>query len=308
MKSALVTGCAGFLGSHLVDSLLADGYFVIGMDNLQTGSKKNIAHLAGNQNFTFILHDVISPYHIKADEYWNLACPASPPEYQRNPSHTLRTSIEGITSALDNASRTNAKVFQASTSEVYGDPTCSEQSEDYWGNVNPNGIRACYDEGKRVAETIMCDHHRMHGTDIRIARIFNTYGVRMDKDDGRVVTNFVNQALRGEDITIYGQGQQTRSFCYVDDLIRGFRLLMNSDVTTPVNLGAAEEFTMIELAEIVLRKTKSKSTLVFMPLPQDDPKRRKPNISRAQMFLNWGPKVSLDDGLDMTIDYFKGLM
>lgn len=308
MKSALVTGCAGFLGSHLVDSLLADGYRVIGYDNLQTGSKKNIAHLAGNQNFTFIPHDVTYKYSGKADEYWNLACPASPPKYQKDPLHTLRTSINGITNALDNALRNNAKVFQASTSEVYGDPTCSEQSEEYWGNVNPNGIRACYDEGKRVAETIMCDFHRTYGTDIRIARIFNTYGVRMDKDDGRVVTNFVNQALRGEDITIYGQGQQTRSFCYVDDLIRGFRLLMNSDVTTPVNLGNPSEFTMIELAEMVLRKTKSKSKLVFMPLPQDDPRQRKPNISKAKNLLGWEPKVSLDEGLDLTIDYFKGMM
>jgi UDP-glucuronate decarboxylase len=239
-----------------------------------------------------------------ADEFYNAACAASPPKYQANPIHTLRTCIDGVTHALDNALINGAKVLQFSTSEVYGDPTCEEQSEEYWGNVNPIGIRSCYDEGKRVAETIMTDYARTRGSDIRIVRIFNTYGPGMQKDDGRVVTNFINQALRNEDITMYGNGLQTRSFCYVDDLIRGIIATMNSKITTPVNLGNPVPFTMIELAEKIIKKTNSKSKIVYLPLPQDDPRQRKPNISKAQKELKWNPIIDLNDGLDKTIEYF----
>lgn len=313
MKTALVTGGAGFLGSNLVKSLVKDGYFVHVYDNLQTGFKSNLEGLSTPQvNFTRF--DITQPYNCKVNEIWNLACPASPQKYQANKIHTFMTSVKGVENALMNSYLHSgskifrSKVFQASTSEVYGDPQVSEQEETYWGNVNPVGIRSCYDEGKRAAETLMTDWHEHYKTPIAIARIFNTYGPGMDKDDGRVVTNFINQALRGEDITIYGNGEQTRSFCYVDDLIRGFRLLMNSNISTPVNLGNPVEFTVLELAEKVIKKTNSKSKLVFLPLPGDDPKQRKPNISKAKTNLGWEPKVSLDEGLDLTIEYFKRKM
>jgi UDP-glucuronate decarboxylase len=304
MKKAVVTGCAGFLGSHLVKSLLYKGYYVHGIDNLQTGDMKNLFTVMNNSNFNFSHHDVTQKYTLVADEFYNAACAASPPKYQANPIHTLRTCIDGVTHALDNALINGAKVLQFSTSEVYGDPTCEEQSEEYWGNVNPIGIRSCYDEGKRVAETIMTDYARTRGSDIRIVRIFNTYGPGMQKDDGRVVTNFINQALRNEDITMYGNGLQTRSFCYVDDLIRGIIATMNSKITTPVNLGNPVPFTMIELAEKIIKKTNSKSKIVYLPLPQDDPRQRKPNISKAQKELKWNPIIDLNDGLDKTIEYF----
>lgn len=310
MKKAVVTGCAGFLGSHLVKSLLADGYSVHGLDNMQTGSYDNLHQFSSCPNFRFTVLDVScnQSFYSECDEWYNAACAASPPKYQTNPVHTFWTSVNGIKLALDNGLKYKAKVLQFSTSEVYGDPTCSEQSESYWGNVNPVGIRSCYDEGKRAAETLMIDYNRMFGSNIRIVRIFNTYGPNMDKNDGRVVTNFINQALRGEDITIYGDGNQTRSFCYVDDLIRGIRLLMNSDVKTPVNLGNPVPFTMLELAEKVIKKTQSKSKLVFCPLPSDDPKQRKPDISKALQELNWKPTVDLDSGLDKTIEYFMEKM
>jgi UDP-glucuronate decarboxylase len=303
MKHALITGGAGFLGSHLAKSLLSDGYSVTVLDNLMTGSIENLTGI--RDKIKFIHHDIIDPYDIEADEYWNLACCASPPKYQKDPIHTFKTSIWGIENALINATKYGGIVFQASTSEVYGDPTVSPQPETYWGNVNPVGIRSNYDEGKRAAETLMTDWSKQHGTQIRIARIFNTYGPNLDKDDGRVVTNFINQALRGEDLTIYGDGKQTRSFCYVSDLIAGFRKLIDSNVQTPVNLGNPGEFTMLELAEKVLKKTGSKSKLVYMPLPGDDPKQRCPDITKAETLLGWKPSVSLDEGLDKTIAYFR---
>lgn len=307
-KRVLVTGAAGFLGSWLVRSFLADGYTVVGMDNLQTGSMRNLQDIF-NPKFKFIQHDVRNSYWDiglgKLDIIANLACPASPPKYQADPLGTFFTSVSGIHNALLCAEESDAIVFQASTSEVYGDPSVAVQTEDYWGNVNPVGIRSCYDEGKRAAETLMTDWNRQCGTKIRIARIFNTFGPSMDKDDGRVVTNFINQALNNKDITIYGDGSQTRSFCYVSDLIRGFRALIDSDVQTPVNLGNPGEKTMLELAEIVLRKTGSKSKIVYMPLPADDPLQRCPDITKARTLLGWKPEVSLDDGLDRTIQYFK---
>ena len=306
MKRILVTGGAGFLGSHLCDRLLADGNEVISLDNYFTGSKQNVAHLANNSMFEQVRHDVIDPFKFEVDQIYNLACPASPPHYQYNAIKTIKTSVMGAINCLGLAKRCKARVFQASTSEVYGDPDVHPQPESYWGNVNPIGIRSCYDEGKRAAETLFMDYHRQNGVDIRIVRIFNTYGPRMNPDDGRVVSNFICQALRGEDITIYGDGQQTRSFCYVDDLIDGFVRLMNQDETTgPVNIGNPGEFTMLELAEKVMAKVGGPSKLVFQELPGDDPKQRKPDITLAKDKLDWQPSIDLDTGLDRTIAYFK---
>jgi UDP-glucuronate decarboxylase len=302
----LVTGGAGFLGSHLCDRLIKDGHDVICMDNYFTGRKANVLHLIGNPHFELVRHDVTEPFMFEVDQIFNLACPASPPHYQHNPIKTTKTSVLGALHCLGLAKRVGARVFQASTSEVYGDPEIHPQPESYKGSVNPIGIRACYDEGKRVAETLFFDYHRQHGTDIRVARIFNTYGPRMLPDDGRVVSNFIVQALRGEDLTIYGDGTQTRSFCYADDLIEGFVRLMNHDeITGPVNLGNPGEFTMLELAEQILKKVGGKSKLTFHPLPGDDPKQRCPDITLASQELGWEPKLSLDQGLDPTIEYFR---
>ncbi len=305
----LVTGGAGFLGSHLCDRLLKDGHDVICMDNYFTGRKSNVLHLLDNPHFELVRHDVTEPFMFEVDQIFNLACPASPPHYQHNPIKTTKTSVLGAMHSLGLAKRTGARVFQASTSEVYGDPEIHPQTESYKGSVNPIGIRACYDEGKRVAETLFFDYHRQHGVEIRVARIFNTYGPRMLPDDGRVVSNFIVQALRGQDLTIYGDGKQTRSFCYADDLIEGFIRLMNHDqLTGPVNLGNPGEFTMLELAEQVLKKVGGKSKLTFHPLPGDDPKQRCPDITLATQELGWKPKLSLDQGLDPTIDYFRKLL
>ena len=306
MKRILVTGGVGFLGSHLCDRLLADGNEVIALDNYFTGSKQNVAHLVNNSMFEQVRHDVIDPFKFEVDHIYNLACPASPPHYQYNAIKTIKTSVMGAINCLGLAKRCKAKVFQASTSEVYGDPDVHPQPESYWGNVNPIGIRSCYDEGKRAAETLFMDYHRQNGVDIKIVRIFNTYGPRMNPDDGRVVSNFICQALRGEDITIYGDGQQTRSFCYVDDLIEGFVRLMNQDETTgPINIGNPGEFTMLELAEKVMAKVGGPSKLVFQELPGDDPRQRKPDITLAKDKLGWQPSIDLDTGLDRTIAYFK---
>ena len=306
MKRILVTGGAGFLGSHLCDRLLADGNEVISLDNYFTGSKQNVAHLVNNSMFEQVRHDVIDPFKFEVDQIYNLACPASPPHYQYNAIKTIKTSVMGAINCLGLAKRCKARVFQASTSEVYGDPDVHPQPESYWGNVNPIGIRSCYDEGKRAAETLFMDYHRQNGVDIKIVRIFNTYGPRMNPDDGRVVSNFICQALRGEDITIYGDGQQTRSFCYVDDLIEGFVRLMNQDETTgPINIGNPGEFTMLELAEKVMAKVGGPSKLVFQELPGDDPRQRKPDITLAKDKLGWQPSIDLDTGLDRTIAYFK---
>jgi UDP-glucuronate decarboxylase len=305
----LVTGGAGCLGSHLCDRLLADGHEVICLDNFFTGSKRNIEHLLARPDFELMRHDVIDPFKAEVDRIYNLACPASPPHYQYNAIKTVKTSVMGAIHCLGLAKRTRARVFQASTSEVYGDPAVHPQPESYWGNVNPIGIRSCYDEGKRLAETLFMDYHRQNGVDIRIVRIFNTYGPRMHPDDGRVVSNFIVQALRGEDLTIYGDGTQTRSFCYVDDLIEGFvRLMEHPAITGPVNIGNPGEFTMLELAELVLKKTGGKSKITHLPLPGDDPKQRQPDISLAGEALGWKPTVALDDGLDRTIDYFRRLL
>jgi UDP-glucuronate decarboxylase len=302
----LVTGGAGFLGSHLCDRLLKDGHEVICLDNLFTGAKANIAHLLGNPGFEFVRHDVIDPFKYEVDQIYNLACPASPPHYQYNPIKTTKTSVMGAINCLGLAKRVKARVFQASTSEVYGDPSVHPQPESYWGNVNPIGRRSCYDEGKRVAETLFFDYHRENKVDIRIVRIFNTYGPRMHPNDGRVVSNFIVQALKGENLTIYGDGSQTRSFCYVDDLIEGFVRLMNQTATVgPVNLGNPGEFTMLELAQQVLKLTKSKSKIVHRPLPADDPKQRQPDITLARKYLKWEPRVPLPEGLKKTIAYFK---
>ena len=316
-KRILVTGGAGFLGSHLIDRLLARGDEVVCADNLFTGSKRNIEHLLDNPRFEFMRHDVTFPLYIEVDQIYNLACPASPIHYQHDPVQTLKTSVHGAINMLGLAKRLNARIFQASTSEVYGDPAVHPQTEDYWGNVNPIGIRSCYDEGKRCAETLFFDYHRQHGLDIRVARIFNTYGPRMHPNDGRVVSNFIVQALKGEDITIYGEGQQTRSFCYVDDLIEGFMRFMDVPRATdggpgypgPINLGNPHEFTIRQLAEKVIQLTGSASKLVFMPLPSDDPMQRQPNIGRAREHLNdWQPQVQLDQGLQKTIAYFDQLL
>ena len=307
MKKILVTGGAGFLGSHLCERLLNEGNDVLCVDNFFTGSKQNVAHLISNPYFEVIRHDVTMPLYVEVDQIYNLACPASPIHYQFDPVQTTKTSVHGAINMLGLAKRVKAKIFQASTSEVYGDPEIHPQIEDYWGRVNPIGIRSCYDEGKRCAETLFFDYNRQHSLEIKVARIFNTYGPRMHPNDGRVVSNFIVQALKGEDITIYGSGEQTRSFCYVDDLIDGFVRLMNTtpDVTGPINLGNPGEFTMLELAENVLRLVGSKSKLTFKPLPQDDPRQRQPNITLAREKLDWQPKVNLEDGLKETIDYFR---
>ncbi len=309
-KRVLVTGGAGFLGSHLCERLLAEGCDVLCADNLFTGVKDNIAHLLGNPYFELLRHDVTFPLYVEVDEIYNLACPASPVHYQRDPVQTTKTSVHGAINVLGLAKRIGAKIFQASTSEVYGDPEVHPQTEDYRGSVNPIGPRACYDEGKRCAETLFFDYWRQHSLRIKVARIFNTYGPRMHPNDGRVVSNFIVQALEGRAITIYGDGSQTRSFCFVDDLIEGFVRLMASpdEVTGPINLGNPGEFTMLELAHSVLRLTKSKSKLEFMPLPADDPRQRQPDISLAKEKLGWGPTVPLEQGLERTIAYFRERM
>jgi UDP-glucuronate decarboxylase len=306
-KRILVTGGAGFLGSHLIDRLLEQGHEVLCVDNLFTGAKRNVDHLHNHPRFEFMRHDVCFPLYIEVDEIYNLACPASPVHYQHDPVQTTKTSVHGAINMLGLAKRLRCKIFQASTSEVYGDPTIHPQTEDYWGNVNPIGPRSCYDEGKRCAETLFFDYFRQHRLEIKVARIFNTYGPRMHPNDGRVVSNFIMQALRGDDITIYGDGQQTRSFCYVDDLIEGFIRLMSSeaDVTGPINLGNPVEFTMMELAQEVLKQTGSRSKLVHKALPADDPKQRQPDISLAKAKLDWKPKVPLTEGLKYTVEYFK---
>ncbi len=307
MEKILVTGGAGFLGSHLCDRLVSIGHDVLCVDNFYTGSKSNIAGLMGKNNFEMMRHDVTLPLQVEVDQIYNLACPASPIHYQFDPVQTIKTSVQGAINMLNLATRVKGKILQASTSEVYGDPEVHPQPESYWGKVNPIGIRSCYDEGKRCAETLFFDYYRQHNLSIKVVRIFNTYGPRMHPNDGRVVSNFIVQALREEDITIYGTGNQTRSFCYVDDLIEGLMQMMNTPegVTGPINLGYPSEFTMLELAEKVLKITKSKSKLVFKALPQDDPKQRKPDINIAQEALKWQPKISLDDGLELTVEYFK---
>jgi UDP-glucuronate decarboxylase len=305
----LVTGGAGFLGSHLCERLLNDGHEVICLDNYFTGRMANVAHLRDNRNFELIRHDVTEPILLEVDRIFNLACPASPIHYQFNPVKTIKTSVMGAINMLGMAKRVKARILQASTSEVYGDPAVHPQTEDYWGNVNPIGIRSCYDEGKRVAETLFMDYHRQNNVDIRIVRIFNTYGPRMLMNDGRVVSNFIVQALKGEDLTIYGDGSQTRSFCYVDDLIEGFVRMMNQDkIIGPVNIGNPGEFTMLELAKEVLDLTGSKSKIVYKPLPGDDPKMRRPNIDLAKSALGWEPTIPLRQGLEKTIVYFEELL
>ncbi len=306
----LVTGGAGFLGSHLCERLLSEGHDVLCVDNFFTGRKRNIAHLMSNPYFEVMRHDVTFPLYVEVDQIYNLACPASPVHYQHDPVQTTKTSVHGAINMLGLAKRLGARIFQASTSEVYGDPEVHPQSEGYWGKVNPIGIRSCYDEGKRCAETLFFDYYRQHNLSIKVARIFNTYGPRMHPNDGRVVSNFVVQALRGENITIYGEGQQTRSFCYVDDLIEGFVRLMNApeDLTGPVNLGNPNEFTIRELAERIIELTGSSSTLIFKPLPEDDPKQRQPDISLAKDRLKWSPTIELDEGLTKTISYFDELL
>ncbi|MSU24164.1 MAG: SDR family oxidoreductase [Opitutus sp.] len=303
----LVTGGAGFLGSHLCDRLLKDGHEVVCIDNLFTGRKQNIAHLLPNPNFEFVRHDIIDPFKFEVDQIYNLACPASPVHYQYNPIKTIKTSVIGSINCLGLAKRVKARVFQASTSEIYGDPLVHPQPESYWGNVNTIGKRSCYDEGKRAAETLFFDYHREHKVDIRVARIFNTYGPRMDENDGRVVSNFIVQALRGQSLSIYGDGTQTRSFCYVDDLIEGIVRFMAQEKTVgPMNLGNPGEFTMNELAKLTQKLVGGKSKLFHKPLPDDDPKQRRPDIALAKKVLKWQPKVRLEDGLERTIAYFKG--
>jgi UDP-glucuronate decarboxylase len=302
----LVTGGAGFLGSHLCERLLADGNEVVCLDNFFTGSKHNIASFAGNPNFELVRHDVIDPFKYEVDQIYNLACPASPPHYQYNPIKTIKTSVMGSINCLGLAKRLKARVFQASTSEVYGDPQVHPQPESYWGHVNPIGKRSCYDEGKRCAETLFFDYHRENKVDIRVVRIFNTYGPRMHEADGRVVSNFIVQALKGEDITVYGDGSQTRSFCYVDDLIEGFvRMMRQTETPGPVNLGNPGEFTMVELAELILKLVGGRSKIAHKRLPADDPRQRRPDITLAKRLLKWEPTVPLEDGLKRTIAYFR---
>lgn len=307
-KRVLVTGGAGFLGSHLCERLLAAGNDVLCVDNFFTGSRDNVLHLLDNPHFELMRHDVTFPLYVEVDEIYNLACPASPIHYQHDPVQTTKTSVHGAINMLGLAKRVGARIMQASTSEVYGDPAVHPQPEEYWGNVNTIGPRACYDEGKRCAETLFFDYHRQHKLDIKVIRIFNTYGPRMHPNDGRVVSNFIIQALKGEPITIYGDGQQTRSFCYVDDLIEGFLRFVDTPagVTGPINLGNPGEFTMLELAEKVIRLTGSASTIEHMPLPQDDPKQRRPDIAKARALMQWEPAVPLDEGLERTIAYFRG--
>lgn len=309
-KKILITGGAGFLGSHLCERLLNEGNEVICLDNFFTGNKENIAHLIGNPFFEVVRHDVTMPFFIEVDQIYNLACPASPIHYQYNPIKTIKTSVMGAINMLGLAKRIKATVLQASTSEVYGDPSIHPQVEEYWGNVNPIGERSCYDEGKRCAESLFVNYHKQNNVDIKIIRIFNTYGPRMHPNDGRVVSNFIVQALKNEDITIYGDGMQTRSFCYVDDLLDGMIRLMNSPkgITGPINIGNPEEFTMLQLAEAVIRLTNSSSKIIHMPLPSDDPMQRKPDITKAQNVLNWNPSVKLEDGLQRTISYFKDII
>ena len=308
-KRILITGGAGFLGSHLCERLLKEGNEIFCLDNFFTGTKENIAHLISDPYFEVIRHDVEFPLHLEVDEIYNLACPASPPHYQHNPIHTNKTSVLGAINMLGLAKRNNAKIMQASTSEVYGDPHVHPQTEGYWGNVNPIGIRSCYDEGKRCAETLFFDYYREHNLKIKVARIFNTYGPNMHPNDGRVVSNFIIQALKGEDITIYGDGSQSRSFCFVDELIDGFiRLMASDDFTGPVNLGNPVEFTIKELAEKIIEMTNSKSKLSLNPLPQDDPKQRQPDITLAKKELSWEPKIKLEQGLKTTIEYFDNLI
>jgi len=308
-KRILVTGGAGFLGSHLVDRLVEQGHDVICLDNFFTGTKENIRHLLGHPSFELMRWDVTDPFKVEVDQIYNLACPASPVHYQYNAIKTVKTSVMGAINCLGLAKRVKARIFQASTSEVYGDPEVHPQVESYRGSVNPIGIRACYDEGKRVAETLFFDYHRQNGVDIRVVRIFNTYGPRMHPGDGRVVSNFIVQALQNQDITVYGDGSQTRSFCYVDDLIDGFLRLMNcEDFTGPVNVGNPGEFTILELAEQVIELTGSKSRIIFKPLPSDDPLQRQPDISLAREKLGWEPTVPLEEGLKRTIAYFKGVL
>lgn len=306
-KRVMVTGGAGFLGSHLIDRLLARGDEVLCVDNMFTGTKQNIEHVLKHDRFEFLRHDVTFPLYVEVDEIYNLACPASPIHYQHDPVQTTKTSVIGAINMLGLAKRTGAKIFQASTSEVYGDPSVHPQPEGYWGHVNPIGPRSCYDEGKRCAETLFFDYHRQHGLPIKVVRIFNTYGPRMHPADGRVVSNFIIAALRNEPIPIYGDGSQTRSFCYVDDLIEGFLRLMDSDesVTGPVNIGNPGEFSMRQLAEKVIALTGSKSEISYLPLPQDDPKQRRPDITQAQEKLDWQPTIALDEGLTRTIEYFR---
>jgi len=302
----LVTGGAGFLGSHLCDRLIADGHDVVAIDNLFTGRKTNIEHLFKHPRFEFVRHDIIDPFKFEVDQIYNLACPASPPHYQYNPIKTIKTSVIGAINCLGLAKRTRARVFQASTSEVYGDPQVHPQPESYWGHVNPIGKRSCYDEGKRCAETLFFDYHRENKIDVRVIRIFNTYGPRMHEADGRVVSNFIVQALRGEDLTIYGNGLQTRSFCYVEDLIDGFvRFMAQTETVGPMNLGNPNEFTMLQLAELTLKLIGGKSKIVHKRLPSDDPKQRQPDIALAKKILNWEPKVPLEEGLQRTIEYFR---
>jgi UDP-glucuronate decarboxylase len=306
----LLTGAAGFLGSHLSERLVLEGHHVIGLDDLSTGSLKNLENLRNNSNFTFIEHDVREPISLEVDAILNFACPASPVHYQADPVRTIETNFLGIINLLHLARNTGAKILQASTSEVYGDPTESPQKETYWGNVNPIGIRSCYDEGKRAAETLCFDYKRQYGVDARVIRIFNTYGPNMAIGDGRVVSNFIVQALRGEDITIYGDGSQTRSFCYVTDLVDGiYRMLTHPEIqNSPINLGNPHEFSMLELAKIVIEQTNSKSKIVFLDLPQDDPKQRKPDISLAKLVLNWEPFIELSAGVQKTINYFQSIV
>lgn len=305
-KRILITGGAGFLGSHLCERLISEGHEVICVDNFYTGRKMNIEHLLGNPYFEVVRHDICHPLFVEVDEIYNLACPASPIHYQFDPVQTTKTSVHGSINMLGLAKRVKAKILQASTSEVYGDPDIHPQPESYWGSVNPIGLRSCYDEGKRCAETLFFDYHRQHKLKIKVARIFNTYGPRMHPNDGRVVSNFIVQALKGEDITVYGDGSQTRSFCYVDDLIDGLVRLMNSpdEITGPINLGNPVEFTILQLSEAVIRLTGSKSKIIFHPLPSDDPKQRQPDISAAKKYLDWTPSVQLEEGLRKTIEYF----
>ncbi len=307
---ALITGGAGFLGSHLAEKLIGLDYDVLCVDNFFTGSKENIAHLLNHKSFELIRHDITFPLYVEVDQIFNLACPASPIHYQFDPVQTTKTSVHGAINMLGLAKRLNAKILQASTSEVYGDPEIHPQTESYWGRVNPIGIRSCYDEGKRCAETLFFDYWRQHNLEIKVMRIFNTYGSRMHPSDGRVVSNFIVQALKGEDITIYGDGSQTRSFCYVDDLIDGMVKFMDSssEITGPINIGNPSEFTMLELAEKILTHTESKSKLIFKPLPLDDPRQRQPDISLAKKLLKWEPKVEINDGLKKTISYFKKII
>ena len=309
-KRILITGGAGFLGSHLCKRLLDKNQEVICVDNCYTGTKANINQFINNPNFEFIRHDITFPLYLEVDEIYNLACPASPIYYQHDPVQTTKTSVHGAINMLGLAKRVNAKIFQASTSEVYGDPEVHPQREDYWGKVNPIGIRSCYDEGKRCAETLFFDYRRQHNLNIKVARIFNTYGPNMQPNDGRVVSNFIIQSLRNEDITIYGDGSQTRSFCYVDDMIDGFMKIMktNDDFTGPINLGNPSEFTIQKLAQLIIKMTVSKSKIKFLPLPENDPKQRKPDINYAKEQLNWNPKIKLEAGLAKTINYFKDIL